>query len=537
MLVFKTTMRWRYINIFKMKRRQFIKNTGLTASLPILMNGLRLSAMPKSSIFNFIEETDRVLVLVQMNGGNDGINMVIPRDQYSGLAAVRSNIMIPENKVIALTDKVGLHPAMTGIKTLYEEEKVGIVQSVGYPNQNRSHFRSTDIWTSASPANEFWNTGWMGRFFEQKHALYPEGYPNTEYPHPFAITMGSIVSETCQGTATNFSLTLEDPFNLFPLSESEGGETSDTPYGRELAFLRTSIAQTNAYASTITDAANSGNNLATYPENNRLATQLKNVALLISGGLQTKVYIVNIGGFDTHANQVAGNDTTTGDHANLLQMLSQAITAFQMDLKALGVEQRVVGMTFSEFGRRIFSNDSFGTDHGTAAPLIVFGACANPAILGENPEISSEVDNSEGVPMQHDFRDVYGSILMDWFGVSETDVKNLLHPDFQYLKVLQPCTGTTATDEATPAEPIQTYNYPNPFSESTTIVFQLADTAYVRLSIFDALGSELAVLVNKKLTAGEHQLPFNASRLAKGIYFYRLQIGNQQKTKRMIKIN
>lgn len=521
-----------------MKRRNFIKNASAVASLPIFVNGMKLSALSKSSLFDFVDPaSDRVLVLIQMNGGNDGLNMVIPRDQYDGLAAVRNNIMIPEAKVLKLTNKVGVHPAMTGVKSLYDDGKLTVVQAAGYPNQNRSHFRSTDIWTSGSPATQFWNTGWMGRYFEEDDPAYPEGYPNAEHPHPFAITMGSIVSETCQGTAVNYSLTLENPFNLIPLTEGSGGPMTDTPYGRELSFLRTSIAQTNAYAETITAAANGGGNKATYPENNRLASQLKNIALLIGGGLQTKVYIANIGGFDTHANQVVGGDTTTGSHADLLQMLSEAITAFQNDLKLQGIEERVVGMTFSEFGRRIRSNESSGTDHGTAAPLLVFGSCVKTGVLGENPEISSDVDRDEGVPMQHDFRDVYGSILKDWFGASTSDVKTMLYPEFQYLPLLRDCNATTATEDlAFNEKELQINNYPNPFSTITNITFQLPEDAWVRLSVFDALGSELQVLFNKRLNSGEHQVSFNGGHLANGVYFYRLQIGNQVKTKRMMKV-
>ncbi len=520
-----------------MKRRQFIKNAGAAASLPIFLNGMQLTAMPRSSFFNFINpESDRVLVLIQMNGGNDGLNMLIPRDQYDGIAAVRSNVMIPENKVLALTDQTGLHPSMQSIKNIYEEGRIGVVQAVGYPNQNRSHFRSSDIWTSASPSDQFWSTGWLGRHFETNHTNFPEGYPNADFPHPFAITMGSIVSETCQGTTANFSMTLEDPFNISPLYQGIGSTTPDTPYGRELTFLRTSIAQTNAYADVITIAANSNTNQVTYPENNRLAQQLKNIALLIAGGLQTKVYVASIGGFDTHANQVAGGDTTTGDHAELLLMLSEAIVAFQNDLKALRLEERVIGVTFSEFGRRIRSNESFGTDHGTAAPLIVFGSCVNPTILGENPEIARDVDPDEGVPMQYDFRDVYGSILMDWFDLSETDVKTLLHEGFQKLPIIQDCRTTTAANDPSLVEQLILNIYPNPVLDRANIEFTLERDHWVRLSVFDALGSEIGVLTNKNLPAGLHQVPFEAKELPAGTYFCRLQVDHQVQTKRIVLI-
>ena len=518
-----------------MKRRKFIHTAGSAISLPILLNGMHLSALPKSSIFNSINnDSDRVLVLIQLIGGNDGANMIVPLDQYDNLMNVRANIMLPENEIIPVTNTLGFHPNMQGIKALYDDARLGIVQGVAYPNQNRSHFRSTDIWTSGSPANEFWTTGWVGRHFDELYPGFPEGYPNESFPDPFAITMGSIVSETCQGVAANYSLTLNDPFSLSPLAEGEEGELPDNYYGEELAFLRTTIAQTNAYSETILSAAEAGSNMMDYPEDNRLAQQLKNVALLISGGLQTKVYVVSLGGFDTHANQVVEGDTTIGEHALLLAMLSQAIQVFQEDIKQLGLEERVVGMTFSEFGRRIRSNDSLGTDHGTAAPLLLFGSCVNPLILGDNPEIGADVDIQEGIPMQYDFRDIYGSILMDWFEVSEENVRNLLHQEFQHLPVLDPCLNPVSTDPEIESG-IEVLCYPNPFREATNITFTCGNE-WVRLSIFDTLGHEVRVIMDKRLGAGEHTVRINGSRLSPGYYFFRLQIGHQQKTKRIVKL-
>lgn len=518
-----------------MKRRQFIKAAGTAVSVPLLLNGMRVSAMPRSFLSRIVNpESDRVLVLIQLNGGNDGLNMVVPMDQYDNLANVRGNILLPESSILSIEDTVGLHPVMTGIRGLYDDGKMGIVQSVGYPNQNRSHFRSSDIWTSGSPAEEVWTTGWLGRYFEGLYPAYPDGYPNGEYPDPFAITMGSIVSETCQGTATNFSLTLNDPFSLAPLTEGSPSDLPDTPYGEELAFLRLSISQANAYGDVITDAAQNGSNMATYPEDNRLAAQLKNVALLMAGGLQTRVYVVSLGGFDTHANQVQQGDVTLGDHAELLQQLSDAMAVFQSDLQMLGLDQRVVSMTFSEFGRRIRSNDSFGTDHGTAAPLMLFGSCVNPAILGDNPEISTDVSGDEGVPMQHDFRDVYGSLLMDWFEVSEDDVRSLLYNDFQYLPLLLNCTATSTRPEPKSEEAILMGAYPNPCSNWTTISFTSADE-WAKLSLFDSIGNELRVVTNQRLSAGEHKIQVDLHGLPPGTYFFRLQLQGRQKTKRIVK--
>lgn len=518
-----------------MKRRNFIRSVGAAASVPMILNGMQLSAMPSSLASLINNDSDKVLVLIQLNGGNDGLNMIIPRDRYDNLAVVRSNILLPESSILELDDHTGVHPAMAGIQQLFQEGQLSILQSVGYPNQNRSHFRSMDIWKSGSPADEIWNDGWLGRYLETLYPTFPDDYPNTEFPDPFAITMGNVVSETCQGQAANFSLTLTDPFSLTPLTEGAPGELPETPYGDELSFLRTTIKQANKYGERITAVAAVGNNIMEYPDDNRLAEQLKNVALLISGGLQTKIYIVNIGGFDTHANQVVEGDPTTGEHALLLEELSAAMSIFQQDLNALGLSERVVGMTFSEFGRRIKSNDSFGTDHGTASPLMVFGSCINSKVFGENPDIPLDVDKSEGIPMQNDFRDIYGSILMDWFEVKEADVKTLLHNDFQHIPIIQSCSVTSTEPDLEAALPIELSSFPNPFRSWTTIQFT-TENEWAKLAIYNALGAEIQVILNKQLPAGEHQVRFDAGNLPPGSYYYRLQLGGRQKTKRMVKL-
>lgn len=518
-----------------MKRRKFLQQSSRALAIPVLLNGLPMSAVARSSVFNQMNaNSDRVLVLIQMNGGNDGLNMVLPVDQYDGLASVRGNILLPQSSLLSLTDTTALHPAMTGARGLYDQGKLGIVQAVSYPNQDRSHFRSTDIWTSGSPANEFWRTGWLGRYMDTQYAGFPEGYPNEQYPHPFAITMGTAVSETCQGVVANYSMALNNPFSLTPLLEGEPGSLPNTPYGEELQFLRIAISQTNAYGEVITEAANLGANSVTYPENNNLAGQLKNVALLIAGGLQTRVYIVNIGGFDTHANQVAPGDPTTGDHATLLAQLSDAMAAFQADLQALGLEQRVISMTFSEFGRRIRSNDSMGTDHGTAAPLFLFGSCVNPQILGESPEISPEASLDEGVAMQHDFRDIYGSILMDWFEVPETDVRSLLYADFTHLPVLRDCSVVSVRPEPLADATIQLDLFPNPCREWAGLRFNSL-REWARVSIFDTLGGEIRTLSNQTFAEGRHEVRFETSDLPAGAYFVRVQLEGRAQTKRLVK--
>jgi len=519
-----------------MKRRKFIQ-AGSFFSLPIMVGGFKVSALAENSLMNFMNgDSDRVLVLIQLNGGNDGLNCVFPKDQYAGLSQVRSNILIPESNILSITDTLGFHPEMGGMKMMFDEGNLNIIQSVGYPDQNRSHFRSTDIWTSGSASNEVIPTGWIGRYFDSLYPGYPDGFPNQDCPDPFALTLGSTVSETCQGLSSNFSLALANTDNLDELTTGGEGPLPPGCYGDELGFVRESIAQTNAYSDTILNSLDTGNTLsAKYPDDNTLANRLQIVARMISGGLRTRIYVLSLGGFDTHANQTVDGEPTTGEHAELLKELSDAICAFQDDLKLLGIEERVVGMTFSEFGRRIRSNDSLGTDHGTAAPLFVFGSCINATVLGDNPEISPDVDTQEGVPMQYDFRSVYGSILMDWFEVGEDAVKNLLYDDFQHIPIIKDCEGTTSIDPELAEEELAATAYPNPFSHYVHIQFTTKNE-WVKVSLFDNIGHEIRVLSSQQYSAGEHTITVETHDLPAGNYYYRIQTERLQKTKRLVKI-
>jgi uncharacterized protein (DUF1501 family) len=516
-----------------MKRRSFIKRT-TAATIPVVLGGMKVAAL-NNPLFNALNvDDDKVLVLIQLGGGNDGLNMILPKDQYSNLAEVRPNIIIPESSILDLTDTVGLHPVMEDLQTVYDAGQLNIVQSVGYPDQNRSHFRSMDIWQTGSSADEVRTTGWLGRYFDLLAPGYPPGYPNDTFTDPFAVTIGSSVNETCEGEGGNFSLALVDPDNLSALATPVNASLSpDSCYGDKMDFLVTSIIQTNAYNEVIEVASNNGNNLSTkYGDDNNLANSLKLVARLISGGLKTKVYVVNLGGFDTHAEQVVDGDVTTGVHPRLLQTLSGAICAFQDDLNQMGLDDRVVGMTFSEFGRRIRSNGAFGTDHGTAAPMMLFGSCVNPGIMGDNPVISPDVDQNEGVPMQFDFRSVYGSILMDWFDMEEQVVKDLLYSDFQYVSVLRECTAIS-TEEVAKVASVSMQVFPNPFKESVMVAFSVPNT-WVKISLFDTIGNELRILTNQQYTAGSHQVEMEGRGLAAGAYYYHLQTDYGRKVERVV---
>jgi len=518
-----------------MKRRTFIQSSS-AMSLPFFVGSTPFVAVGKNKLFDLIgDDNDKVLVLVQLQGGNDGLSAIIPLDQYDNLAQVRSNLLVPRSSILEFEDTNGFGPSMGGMKEMWDGGKLNIVQGVAYPNQNRSHFRSLDIWNSASEPDEFLTTGWMGRYFDLNHNSYPDGYPSSDCPDPFALTVGSIVSETCQGEVSNFSLALTDPFNPGTVNLGEQGDVPDNCYGRELTYIRDVARQTNAYSDVITRAAEQGNNLSSkYADDNRLADRLKNVARLISGGLQTKIYVVQIGGFDLHANQVVDGNPGQGRQSELLGFLSDAICAFQDDCVKLGIDQRVVGMTYSEFGRRIKSNESLGSDHGTAAPMFIFGSCINPVVLGNNPEISAQVDSQEGVAMQFDFRSVYASILMDWFGINEDQVREVLFNDFQHLAIIAGC-NSVSTHEPDD-EPIQFELFPNPASDYVKLELEIK-SPWVRIELYDIRGSLLQIISNKEIGKGKHSITIPTHDLAAGSYVIRISDALHQRTKKFVKLN
>ncbi|MGZ8550835.1 MAG: DUF1501 domain-containing protein, partial [Chitinophagaceae bacterium] len=437
-----------------MNRRNFLRNTIPAAvTLPGLVNGFSFTAYgaTDSALANLLEEsgadTDHVFVLIQLSGGNDGLNMVIPLDVYANYYNARTNVAIPQSKVLRLdgTDRSGLHPAMTALQTMYNEGKVSVVQSVGYENPNFSHFRSTDIWNTGDTRekrSERVKTGWMGRYLENEYPGYPDAYPNSDMPDPLAIQISNTPTLTVQGPIYSMGLSITDPEKIYTFDNPFSDYPLDSvPANKELKFLRVVSEKTKIYSDIIRTAYRRSATMADYPAGNSLADQLKIVARLIKGGLKTKVYTVTVGGFDTHKRQVNASDTTTGNHAKLMKDLSAGISSFQNDLELMQLDDRVLGMTFSEFGRRIKSNASLGTDHGAAAPLMLFGKHAKKGILGNSPNIPADIQVVNNIPFQYDFRSVYASVLEQWFCVTQPALNTMLLQNYQSLPLIQggPC--------------------------------------------------------------------------------------------------
>lgn len=527
-----------------MRRRDFLKNSiPAAAILPAIVDGYSVKAFPANSpllqaLMNPAIETDHVLVIVQLSGGNDGLNMVIPVSTYGDYYSARSNVAIAENKILKLNNyaNTGLHPAMTGLQTMYNEGKLNIVQAVGYPSPNFSHFRATDIWMSGSSSDQVVNTGWAGRYLNTEYPNFPEGYPNETMPDPLAIQIGYTSSLALQGPAMNMGMSITNPTSFYNLLNNIVDPAPDNPMGHELTYIRTIARQTNLFAQRIVAAASLVPQQAAYPEDNSLADQLKIVARLVKGGLKTRIYMVGMGGFDTHASQAEAADTSIGNHAKLLKTLSDAIKAFTDDCQFLGVQDRVMGLTFSEFGRRIKSNSSMGTDHGAAAPMFIFGKQAIPGVTGTNPAIPGGASVNDNIPFQYDFRSVYASILQKWFCVPNDTLQTILFQNFQTLDIVKDndCTGKVDPNQDAGKEIIT--NYPNPFTESTTIKYYTTG-GHTLVQIIDMLGRVIKTPVDQDYRiAGSYTTTFNSGNLPCGVYYARLQVGPVQQVRPMLKV-
>jgi uncharacterized protein (DUF1501 family) len=428
---------------------------------------------------------------------------------------------------------------MKGAHELWSEKKMNVVQGVTYPNPNLSHFRSTDIWMSGSASNVNETTGWIGRYLNSEYPDYPTGYPNAKMPDPVAIQMAPVVSLALTGYQNqSMGIALQDPETFYKLvsgTDAPGNDLPSTKLAAEnIKYVREVQMKSLEFSTVIKAAADKAQNKFTYPTSNRLADQLKIVARLVAGGLKTRVYVVQLGGFDTHAAQVGADDTMTGTHANLLQMVSEAITAFQRDIEALGVADRVVTMTFSEFGRRVASNQSLGTDHGTAAPMMFFGTPVQDGIIGTNPDMKN-LDNGN-LKMQYDFRQIYASVLEQWFGAKKAAIKDILFGSFSTVKVIK--SGTTSVDSEENAQQGNAWTFqsiaPNPVKSEAFIRYELRAPHQVRLDVFDNLGFHVATLVQQQQDAGQYEQPFSVSGLPSGTYMVQLTLNNERAHQAMI---
>lgn len=517
-----------------MKRRSFLRHTFHAAAVPSVLGTMGFNMAQSSSMKNLLQQASlsgKALVMIFLEGGNDGLNTVIPRDRFSELEALRGDLGLKEDQVLKLWDaEVGLHPALTDLRDLYNDGRFQIIQNVGYPNQNFSHFRSTDIWMSGSDSNQQLSTGWSGRFLNDAFPDYPEAFPNEEMQDPLSVEIGYGSSLLFQGQNATTSVTVNNVQSFYELLDNVEQDAPDSAAGEKLRFVRLIARQSQLYGERIVDVASRVNDHVPYPADNYLADQLQVVSKLIAGGSQTPLYLVRLGGFDTHDAQVLENDNTQGGHAELLTMLNDAIATFMDDLEFHGIGDKVLGMTFSEFGRTILANASNGTDHGAAAPMFFFGNAVKGGVTGRNPVLDASMTYEDNLDHQYDFRQLYASVLSQWFDVDAGQSNRVLLKDYQTLEIIG---ESTILD--TPSNHFQDFKvFPNPVRDIATIQFT-GNQEMVSVDVLDMRGTKVQTLHRGRSKPGPNTLSWNAHRLEPGRYFVLLTLGNQRKVFSVVK--
>ncbi|MBC8144235.1 MAG: DUF1501 domain-containing protein [bacterium] len=513
-----------------MKRRDFIQRlAGTGIVLPFALGYPRVRAFAKSPAGSpFMKlmsaDTDRVLVIIRLAGGNDGLNTLVPftDPEYYRLRKQGSadDLSIAENTVVRIdgNSTLGLHPSLAALKPLFTEGKVNVVQNVGYEGQNQSHFRSTDIWLSGSDATVYDNSGWYGRYLETEYPDYPDVLP----ADPFAIELGTYLSTTLIGRENNMGVAVAD-LSYVP-GQPDSDPVAGTRAGTEEAYVREIMRQSNIFSNAIIAAAiRQTTNIVTYPVNNALGAGLAPIARLIKAGLKTKMYIVNVGGYDTHGNQLA-------TQANLHKQFADAVFAFQRDLEGFGIADRVSTMTISEFGRRAEGNGT-GTDHGSAAPLFVIGSSVKSGFIGSDPNLT-DLEGRGNIKMQHDFRQVYASVLGQWFGATEAQITpGALPRHFDQLPIFDAPQVSAPIADGRRVSFTLGQNYPNPAINATVIPIDgMLGVAGGTLSVFTNGGR---LVHEQSVPAGKNAVTVDTRALAPGSYVYELSSGGVREAKKM----
>ncbi len=540
-------------------RRSFLQALGIAGSGSMLLGSNYLSASAPSRFTQAIAsaETDNILILIRLSGGNDGLSTVMPIAQFDAYANARPNIYIPESKILKLTDEFGVPSYMKSLQSMWDEGQFKAVHGVGYEGQSLSHFTGSDIFANTDlETNGFsgLNTGWMGRHFEN---LYPNYLMRGGRPDaPAAVQIGSFGNLVFQGEETNYAFTASNVEQLTEIAQRglqydvEQALFDECMYGDQLRFLRGVANVTYDYAETIQRAYEANRNDVEYQDNG-FARQLALLARLIKGNLGTKVYMISMGGFDTHGNQPLA-------HERLMTNLSVAIDNFYDDLAFTQHDEKVLSMTFSEFGRRIFENGSNGTDHGKAAPTLFFGNGLNgSAFVGDHPDIS-DGDRTGNLNMTTDFRDLYATVMAEWLCIDVPLVE-----EFVYLneKTYAPinlgfnCSGVDFADiaysDGEPTVPTQPESVdptnPNPAlldavvhkpfypTDSTPHIYlEMPFSAHVDIQLFNILGQKVGTVFNEMMMEGSTEINIREripSHLANGKYIYRIEVQDQKMSK------
>ncbi len=445
-----------------MKRRTFLKSSLATAAVTPVMLG-HVAARASSPLkllaqLSPLDVNDKIFILIQLFGGNDGLNTIVPADDPN-YYTLRPNIGIQKNYLINRggTDGFYMNPGLGngnkgGFASMFDLGRLAIIRGIGYDPPNLSHFRSTDIWLSGindSNPNDVLSTGWLGRFLEQQYPNFPAQLPTD----PLAINFGgfSLALDSDKG---NMGIVVDNPSlqagGISSTDNSLDSSASGTRYATEYAFVESVAEMSSTYATRVQNAyATGAKSLQGNYGSDSLSQQMKSIAALIAGGLNTRVYVAGMGGFDTHVQQTSPDGTGGGAQTNLLGQLADAVAQFQSDMLLQGssTADRVIGFTVSEFGRRPHDNNSNGTDHGAASVQFAFGTRIDGGVFGHPPDLAN-LDANGDLAVEIDFRSVYQTLLTDWFGMSSADALTVLENQNDLLPPLNGLIKTPASGVA-----------------------------------------------------------------------------------------
>ncbi len=513
-----------------MKRRTFLSTTAGAAVGSQILGGVPLKAFSPLDLAQQLEaDDDRILIVIQMFGGNDGLNTIIPADDDE-YYAIRPSIAVPKDKAVNVLSRVYMHPSLDAevpynLKRMFEDGRLAIVNGIGYENPNLSHFRSTDIWLSgfnSSDPEQRLIDGWLGRYWANKIQGFPEVLPED----PIAVQIGGSLSMLLQSPKGDVGIALTDPQKFFELGQGLSPDMApmpeDTRYGREFNFVRLVAEQSDRYSSVVKNAFDKGQNKVQYYDNN-FVNQMKLVARLISGGLKSKIYLVYMGGFDTHVQQQ--DENLNGLHPFLLEMLSTGIGAFMQDALMQGFADRVVGMTVSEFGRRPYENGSRGTDHGAASVQFVWGNGVRAGVYGQMPDLKN-FDSNGDLRYQYDYRRVYADVLENWFGGTPDDTQNVLNDRVLPLGVLQ--RPTSVSDVYAGRTAVDVRVMPNPVTDASVLEWYQPVPGVVSVELYGAEGRFLRTLHTDRVMPGTMRVPL--ANIASGAYIASVSVNGHRST-------
>ncbi len=513
----------------KWNRRSFLQTLGLGgAGATLMMNGIPMAFGQPTPLSTALSKNDsgRVLLIVRLQGGNDGLNTIVPIYDYDRYANARPTLRHEIANIYKLSNDFGVPKYLReSMEPIWEGGCMKVVHGTGYENQNLSHFTGTDN-MSRGTDDDLVETGVYGRYFE---SIYPDYLLNLPDAPP-AVQIGGVGDIIFTGTESNFAFTIANTRQLEQITSSgnlfDAADVPDCTRGSQLQFVRGVLNATLKYSGVIKEAADSQTNTITFPDTN-LGRALSIISRTIQARMGTSVYMVNLNGFDTHANQPER-------HQELLTNISESISAFYRDLEPSGRDRDVLTMTFSEFGRRVRENGSNGTDHGTAAPMLVFGPALNGSgFVGEHPSLSN-LTRGGNLKYTQDYINVYGTILQEWLCIDSNVINQSIPRPYTAIDLGFSCTSTVVNHDYIIRENFE--HIPIYDQERVSIRINNNFQDSYKITLYNMLGQQVGVLLDGVLEPGQHDISISDQlpQLGTGIYIYNIKKNNRNYSKKII---